>query len=145
ASSPRRPSRCRPAPASCTPCAPKPPDPPCRPTACWPPWRTAMSDKRLAELAQAVGLSIEWQDAAGQPQSVSPEAQRALLEAMGYPVQTSQQILESLATLQDRQRNRPAGPLLVAEQGQPLELPGDWAAGIPFQLHEEDSQQVHAG
>lgn len=104
-----------------------------------------MSDKRLAELAQAVGLSIEWQDAAGQPQTVSPEAQRALLEAMGYPVQTSQQILESLATLQDRQRNRLAGPLLVAEQGQPLELPGDWAAGIPFQLHEEDSQQVHAG
>ena len=103
-----------------------------------------MSDKRLAELSRAVGLNIEWQDAAKKTQHVTPEAQRALLEAMGYPAQTSQQIVESLATLRDRHRSRCYGPLLTVEQGQPLDLTGRFKAGSPFRLIEEDSQR-HEG
>ena len=36
-----------------------------------------MSDARLAELAAAVGLQLDWQDANGRPQRVDPEVQRA--------------------------------------------------------------------
>ena len=103
-----------------------------------------MSDKRLAELSRAVGLNLEWQDAAERDQSVSPEAQRSLLEAMGYPVQSPQQIMESLATLRDRQRSRPAGPLLIAEQGQSLDLAGHFPGNTPFRLVEEMGQE-HSG
>ena len=103
-----------------------------------------MSDKHLAELSRAAGINIQWQDAAERKQSVSPEAQRALLEAMGYPAQTPQQIMESLATLRDRQQEQASGPLLTAEQGQPLDLAGHFAPGSAFRLVEEDGAQ-HAG
>lgn len=103
-----------------------------------------MSDKRLAELARAVGISLEWQDAAKRQQTVSPEAQRALLEAMGYPVQTSEQIMESLATFKEHQRNQGAGPLLIVEQGQPLNLANHFAPDTAFQLTEEEGQR-HSG
>ncbi|HTN30871.1 MAG TPA: 4-alpha-glucanotransferase [Pseudomonas sp.] len=103
-----------------------------------------MSDKRLAELSKAVGLNTEWQDAAKQKLRVSPEAQRALLEAMGYPAQTSQQILESLATLKDRHRSRCYGPLLTVEQGQLLDLAGRFKPGSAFRLTEEGAQ-AHEG
>ncbi|MFF6568909.1 4-alpha-glucanotransferase, partial [Pseudomonas aeruginosa] len=67
-----------------------------------------MSDARLAELAAAVGLQLDWQDANGRPQRVDPEVQRGLLEALGYPAQSPQQIEQSLAALapavQHRQR-----------------------------------------
>lgn len=51
-----------------------------------------MSDARLAELAAAVGLQLDWQDANGRSQRVDPEVQRGLLEALGYPAQSPQQI-----------------------------------------------------
>ena len=35
-----------------------------------------MSDARLAELAAAVGLQLDWQDANGRSQRVDPEVQR---------------------------------------------------------------------
>ncbi|MGV8762914.1 hypothetical protein ACV34I_29505, partial [Pseudomonas aeruginosa] len=47
----------------------------------------------------AVGLQPDWQDANGRPQRVDPEVQRGLLEALGYPAQSPQQIEQSLAAL----------------------------------------------
>nr|VVH79217.1 hypothetical protein TUEID40_00364 [Pseudomonas aeruginosa] len=80
-----------------------------------------MSDARLAELAAAVGLQLDWQDANGRPQRVDPEVQRGLLEALGYPAQSPQQIEQSLAALARLREDSANLGLLVGECGQPLE------------------------
>jgi ribosomal protein S15 len=87
-----------------------------------------MSDRRLAELACAAGLTLDWQDAHGTLQHVTTEAQRALLEALGFPAQSPEQIEESLATLGDRHRNSTVGPLIAVDQGQAVSLTGHFKA-----------------
>jgi 4-alpha-glucanotransferase len=42
-----------------------------------------MSDAALTELAEAAGLQVRWQDAAGEPKTVKPDSLRAILTAMG--------------------------------------------------------------
>lgn len=96
-----------------------------------------MNDRLLAELAQAADLSIDWVDAHGQAQRVSPEAQRNLLEALGYPAQSPEQLRASLAAL----ANRPAVPeesaLLLQDQNRPLALTL-YPADSPYRLTDED-------
>lgn len=96
-----------------------------------------MSDRLLAELAQAADLSIDWIDAHGQAQRVSPEAQRNLLEALGYPAQSPEQLRASLAAL----ANRPAVPeesaLLLQDHNRPLALTL-YPAESPYCLTDED-------
>ncbi|WP_437882957.1 4-alpha-glucanotransferase [Pseudomonas sp. LRF_L74] len=81
-----------------------------------------MSDSQLADLAHAAGISTAWIDANGRQQHVSPPAQRALLEALGYPAQSPQQIASSLATLQHAEQEAGPGPLIVHQQGHSLAL-----------------------
>ena len=95
-----------------------------------------MSDTLLAELALSAGLSIDWTDAHGRPQSVSPEAQRSLLEAFGYPAQSPEQIRASLGALEQQRHAHPAEALLFQEHGRPLRL-DDHAAGTPYRLIDE--------
>ena len=102
-----------------------------------------MSDALLAELADAAGLSVDWQDANGRPQRVSPEAQRRLLEALGYPAQSPQQIQGSLAELRQRTSSASLAPLLTLEVGQAIALPGH-GAEAPYQLT-LDNGQVQSG
>ena len=95
-----------------------------------------MSDRLLAELAQAADLSIDWIDAYGQPQSVTPEAQRNLLEALGYPAQSPEQMRESLNSLVQRQALPEDAALLLQDQGQPLAL-SLYPAHSPYRLTDE--------
>ncbi len=98
-----------------------------------------MSDARLAELAAAVGLQLDWQDANGRPQRVDPEVQRGLLEALGYPAQSPQQIEQSLAALARLREDSANLGLLVGECGQPLEQ-ALGPAGTPGELVYEDGR-----
>jgi 4-alpha-glucanotransferase len=87
-------------------------------------------------------LSVVWQDAHGNPQQVTAEAQRALLEALGFPAQSPEQIEESIATLQERHRNSTVGPLIVADQGQALSLAGHFKANSRFRLQLEGDRRL---
>lgn len=101
-----------------------------------------MSDRRLADLACAAGFNLEWQDAHGKLQHVTPEAQRALLEALGFPAQSPEQIEESLATLAERHRNSSVGPLILVDQGQAVSLADHFKANTPFRLQIEGDLRI---
>ena len=66
-----------------------------------------MSDERLNRLAEAAGLSIEWVDADGKDQRVKPEVLRAVLDGLGLPAESDDQIERSLENLTPAQ-GRPA-------------------------------------
>ncbi|MHA6493127.1 4-alpha-glucanotransferase [Pseudomonas borbori] len=109
-----------------------------------------MSDGALAKLAQAAGLSIEWVDADGRQQQVDAHAQGALLEALGYAVQSPQQIADSLAHLQDQERNAALPPLITVDEGHTLSLAEYFQANSPFLLTCENGERIdgrldHAG
>lgn len=95
-----------------------------------------MSDQLLAELAQAADLSIDWVDAHGQAQRVTPEAQRTLLEALGYPAQSPEQLRASLAALVQQRHVPEDAALLFQDQGQPLTLTL-YPADSPYRLTDE--------
>ncbi|MBM7061890.1 4-alpha-glucanotransferase [Pseudomonas sp. UL073] len=101
-----------------------------------------MSDAQLASLAERAGLSVHWTDAHGRPQQLTPEVQRSVLEALGYPAQSPQQIDASLAALSERQRQAPPGPLITLDAGDAASLTGHVAAHAPFQLHYEDGERL---
>ncbi|MEK1904520.1 MAG: 4-alpha-glucanotransferase [Pseudomonas sp.] len=103
-----------------------------------------MSDERLARLAQAAGFSLHWTDANGRPQYVAPDAQRLLLDALGYPAQSPQQIDAGLADLQEQQRSAGPDPLITLEQGQMLSLKEHFSPYSPFQLILEDGRHIDA-
>lgn len=100
-----------------------------------------MSDALLAELADAAGLGIDWTDANGRPQRVSPEAQRRLLEALGHPAADPRQIESSLAELKRRAAETATPPLLTAELGQPIPIPGQ-RADSAYKLTREDGETL---
>lgn len=102
-----------------------------------------MSDELLAELANSAGLNIDWTDANGRPQRVGADAQRSLLESLGYPAQSPQQVRESLAELQQRQAQSSLAPLMTLELQQAAALPG-FRADTPYKLTREDGS-VHTG
>lgn len=101
-----------------------------------------MSDEQLAGLATAAGLSVDWQDANNRPQRVDVDAQRALVEALGYPAQSSQQIAASLAHLQNEHHRRELDPLLTHELHRPLSLVSEFSADTAYSLHLENGRRV---
>ncbi|MDD0843560.1 4-alpha-glucanotransferase [Pseudomonas sp. Gutcm_11s] len=98
-----------------------------------------MSDALLAELANAAGIGIDWVDANGHAQRVSPEAQRRLLESLGHSAQSEQQIRDSLEELQQRELAALVPPLLTLELGDNLRL-GGREAHAAYNLTREDGQ-----
>ncbi|MGE8360303.1 4-alpha-glucanotransferase [Pseudomonas sp.] len=95
-----------------------------------------MSDTLLSELALAANLCVDWTDANGRPQYVSPEAQRSLLEALGYPAQSPEQMRASLSALTQQRNETPADALLIQDLGQPLPI-ADCSAGSAYQVTDE--------
>ncbi|HCK4565969.1 TPA: 4-alpha-glucanotransferase, partial [Pseudomonas aeruginosa] len=77
----------------------------------------------------------------GRPQRVDPEVQRGLLEALGYPAQSPQQIEQSLAALARLREDSANLGLLVGECGQPLEQ-ALGPAGTPGELVYEDGTRI---
>lgn len=99
-----------------------------------------MSDAQLASLASAAGLLLDWVDADGRPQRVSPEAQRMLLEALGFAAQSPQQIAGSLAAIEARGRGGGPAALITLDQGQVLSLADRQRPGQAYQLRLEDGR-----
>lgn len=82
-----------------------------------------MSDADVRSLAHAAGLQLEWTDETGQPREVSVGVLSAVLEALDLPAGTEAERRASTAELQLRKAVE-AGPLISAEAGQPIALPG---------------------
>ena len=59
-----------------------------------------MSDAVLTDLAEAAGLLVDWEDAAGAPQIVAPDSLRTILSAMGLACSSAAEIAESRERLQ---------------------------------------------
>ncbi len=98
-----------------------------------------MSDSELAQLAKKVGINIDWVDAFGNHHHVTPDCQRALLEELGFPAASPQQITESTARARQSLK-QDAAPLITHERGRILRLHGRFAAGTSFQLILENGQ-----
>jgi 4-alpha-glucanotransferase len=98
-----------------------------------------MSDTLLAELAKSANLSIEWTDAFGRPHHVSPEVQRSLLEALGYPAQSPEQIRTSLSALGQQKNAQTPDALLIQDQWQPLAL-ARYSPNTAYQLTDEQGR-----
>ena len=98
-----------------------------------------MSDTELAQLARKVGINIDWVDAFGNHQKATPDCQRALLEELGFPAWSPQQIAESTARAA-QPLDICAAPLITHEQGRALHLHGRFAPGTSFQVVLESGQ-----
>jgi 4-alpha-glucanotransferase len=81
---------------------------------------TAMPED-LERLTQAAGLSLDWRDAMGRDQRVTPEVARRVLAELGLPAESAGDIAASLEQLRVLGQGTP--PLCTAVQGQPVELP----------------------
>ncbi|UAW97740.1 4-alpha-glucanotransferase [Halopseudomonas nanhaiensis] len=101
-----------------------------------------MNDALLEQLTQAAGLSIDWTDAFGKAQRVSPENQRALLEALGHHAATEQDIRQSLNRIEQQRNNPTLYPLIPHDQGRPLCFASRFKAGEPYQLTLESGEAL---
>ncbi|MGV8842503.1 MAG: 4-alpha-glucanotransferase [Pseudomonas sp.] len=98
-----------------------------------------MSDLLLADLARAAGLAVDWIDANGRSQRVTPQVLHNVLQALGYPCATAAQIADSL---QQATGQQPLPPLLTADQAQPLPLNAYFQAHTPYRIILEDGSHL---
>jgi 4-alpha-glucanotransferase len=103
-----------------------------------------MSNELLHTLAVRAGLAVDWIDANGQPQTVSPEALRRVLDGLGYPADTAEAISISLHRLNEASKPGTAPPLLTVDHGSPLDLSAWFAPETPFVLELEDGDIINA-
>lgn len=106
---------------------------------------SAPSQEALHALAQRAGLLVHWEDANGRAQTVSLDALRALLDAMGLRCANAAQcrdslnFLESPASLSDEAQ-------IVTRVGVPATLPAmsltAGRKGLPYRVHLEDGGMV---
>jgi 4-alpha-glucanotransferase len=99
-----------------------------------------MSDQRLQALASAAGIAVDWTDADGKPQRVSPEVLRKVLDGLALPADSAEQVENSLAELENRHAQASLPPLLTLDVGQPLELGCYFPPGTAYQLVDEDQR-----
>ncbi|QRY77864.1 4-alpha-glucanotransferase [Pseudomonas sp. PDNC002] len=100
-----------------------------------------MSAAQLERLAREAGLLVDWIDADNRPQRLTPEVQRNVLEALGFPAQSPEQIQQSLERLQQRHGETP--PLVTADQGQPVRVPAP--PGSRYRLFNENDSAHSEG
>ncbi|AHL75666.1 4-alpha-glucanotransferase [Stutzerimonas stutzeri] len=97
-----------------------------------------MSDERLNRLAKAAGLSIDWVDADGRDQRVSPDVLRAVLGGLGLAADSETDVETSLEKLDAINGTSHLPPLLTLDQGAPLELKQYFEPGTAYSLTLED-------
>ncbi|QIG78884.1 4-alpha-glucanotransferase [Stakelama tenebrarum] len=90
----------------------------------------------LYQLAHAVGLSIEWTDAADRPQRVSDDALRVLLDRLGFPADSEVAIGHSRARAEAEAHE--AATFLTGDAGRPVALPAGLGAVDMAELQLED-------
>jgi 4-alpha-glucanotransferase len=95
-----------------------------------------MSDAEVRGLARRAGISVEWTDYAGQPQSVSIGVLRSILAALGLPCEHADERAASGRALDQTAHDLP--PLLAATAGRSIAIPA--IAGLPLnaRLLQED-------
>lgn len=98
-----------------------------------------MSDERLNRLAEAAGLSIDWVDADGRDQRVTPDVLRAVLNGLGLAANSDDDIECSLEKLHVDDGEADLPPLLTLDQGTALEL------GRYFEPHARYSLELENG
>ncbi|QET05951.1 MULTISPECIES: 4-alpha-glucanotransferase [Cupriavidus] len=97
----------------------------------------------LAALATQAGLQTQWDDAWGQPQTLSPAAIRTVLTAMGLPCETDDQCEASRARLEAEDAAHGLPPLITADIDRPVHVP--WREAIaqrPYRIEMEDGSVV---
>ncbi len=96
-----------------------------------------MTDKALAELAQAAGVAASWKDVFGKTHDVEPPTLRAVLAALGLPANSDGDIADSLHQAQSQ--GGILRPLLTAELGARVTVPG---GGGAYRLVLEDGRVI---
>ncbi|WP_110655416.1 4-alpha-glucanotransferase [Salinicola halimionae] len=102
-------------------------------------------DTPLRELADAVGLLVEWTGSDDEPQSLPEARQRTMLARLGWPADDDKEIAASLARW--RARHQPATlaqlpPMLVADQGSPCHVPVAAGNGCAFDIRLESGETL---
>jgi 4-alpha-glucanotransferase len=81
-----------------------------------------VTDRNLRDLAQRAGIAADWIDAAGTPQTVSPETLRRILAALDLPCASNNDLAESHRRLAARDGD--GGGFLTVTAGESLRLAG---------------------
>ncbi|HTB43195.1 MAG TPA: 4-alpha-glucanotransferase [Acetobacteraceae bacterium] len=81
-----------------------------------------MNDEALRDLARRAGISVEWNDYAGQPQVVAPDSLRSILAALGLPADSRGDVAASRRVLAKRSTLTDLPPLVTATAGRPTRL-----------------------
>src|SRR5690606_4542543 len=93
----------------------------------------------LHGLARAAGLLPEWRDAFGAPRTVAPEVLAGMLERMGFPCGTTDDLRESLHKLESK-ADTARRPLVVADAGRSIELRG--VTGLKYKVELESGEML---
>lgn len=104
-----------------------------------------MNDADIFKLARAAGIAIEWTDAYGKPQSVTPDTLRTILKALELPCSTDTECTESAARLERNNAGSGLPALLIADLGHPLRLQlrqGDGLHGQAYRIELEDGGSI---
>jgi 4-alpha-glucanotransferase len=102
-----------------------------------------MSDAQLEILASRAGLAVDWIDANGRAQKVSPAVLRSVLTGLGHPAGSAQEIDASLLRLQEEQQNHQLPPLITADAGANLDLSRYFDAATPCEIKLEDGATLN--
>lgn len=102
-----------------------------------------MSDAQLEILAGRAGLAVDWIDANGRAQKVSPAVLRAVLTGLGHPAGSAQEIDASLLQLQQAQQNHQLPPLITADVGVSVDLSRYFEAGTPCEIKLENGSTLN--
>ena len=100
-----------------------------------------MNDQRLKRLADAAGISIDWVDADGHDQRVTPEVLRAVLHGLGLAADSDAEVERSLEKLHADGGEGELPPLLTLDQGATLELHRYCQPGEPYHLELENGER----
>ena len=102
-----------------------------------------MSDAQLEILASRAGLAVDWIDANGRAQKVSPAVLRSVLTGLGHPAGSAQEIDASLQQLQQDQQNHQLPPLITADVGASVDLSRYFEAATPCEIKLEDGATLN--
>jgi len=102
-----------------------------------------MSDAQLEILAGRAGLAVDWIDANGRAQKVSPAVLRSVLTGLGHPAGSAQEIDASLLQLQQDQQNHQLPPLITVDVGASLDLSRYFDAATPCEIRLEDGATLN--
>jgi 4-alpha-glucanotransferase len=93
-----------------------------------------MSDDVLRDLARRAGISVDWQDYAGNQHVVGSDVLRRVLSALGLPADTSRELSSSRRLLTRRSSLLDLPPMVTAVAGRPTRLDVGGNESMPAQL-----------